>query len=180
MSLHTLVVPGYAQMLRGLSAQLEKGAAWAIAADVSEADFLAARLAPDMNPLSDQVRFICIQAREVIRRLTDRHVPEPEDEAVSLDQLKSLIADTLALLDEVSEADFEGAEDRQIEIVLADGMTFDLTGFQYVRDWALAQFYFHAVTAYAIMRHQGVELGKADYVNHMFAYLRRPEAGIAE
>lgn len=175
MSLYTLIVPGYAQMLRGLSAQLQKGAEWAVAADVSEADFLAGRLAADMAPLSDQVRFICIQARDAIRRLTDRDVVEPESDAVSLGQLKSLIADTLALLDDVSEADFDGAEDREIEIVLADGMTFDLTGSRYVRDWALAQFYFHAVTAYAIMRHQGVELGKADYVSHMFAYLRRNE-----
>ncbi len=175
MSLYTLIVPGYAQMLRGLSAQLQKGADWALAADVSEADFLAGRLAADMAPLSDQVRFICIQARDAIRRLTDRDVVEPESDAVSLGQLKSLIADTLALLDDVSEADFDGAEDREIEIVLADGMTFDLTGSRYVRDWALAQFYFHAVTAYAIMRHQGVELGKADYVSHMFAYLRRNE-----
>ena len=180
MSLYTLIVPGHAQMLRGLSAQLEKGAAWAVAAEVSEEDFLSARLAPDMNPLSDQVRFICIQARDAIRRLTDRDVAEPENEAVSLDQLKSLIADTLVLLDEVSEADFDGAEDRKIEIVLADGMIFDLTGFQYVRDWALAQFYFHAVTAYDIMRNQGVELGKADYVNHMFAYLRQGAAGITK
>lgn len=175
MSLYSLIVPGYSQMLRGLSAQLEKGAEWAVVAQLSEEDFLSARLAPDMNPLSDQVRFICIQAREAIRRLTDRHVPEPENEGVSLNQLKSLIAGTLALLDEVSAADFDGAEDRQIEIILADGMTFDLTGFQYARDWALAQFYFHAVTAYDIMRNLGVELGKADYVSHMFAYMRQKE-----
>lgn len=162
-------------MLRGLSAQLKKGAEWAVTAEVSEEEFLSARLAPDMNPLSDQVRFVCIQTRDAIRRLTDRHVPEPENEAVSFFQLDAQITDTLALLDKISEVDFEGAEDRKIEIVLPDGITFDLTGFQYTRDWALAQFYFHAVTAYDIMRAQGVELGKADYVSHMFAYLRQKE-----
>ena len=57
-------------------------------------------------------------------------------------------------------------------IELPDGMTFDMTGEQYARDWALPQFYFHVITAYAILRHQGVDIGKADYVPHMFAYLR--------
>jgi len=175
MSLYTLLVPGYVQMLRGLSAQLKKGVDWAVATGVSEEDFLSARLAPDMNPLSDQVRFICIQARDMIRRLTDRQVLEPEDGAVSLSQLEAQITDTLVLLGEVAESDFDGAEDRKIEIVLPDGVTFDLTGFQYARDWALAQFYFHAVTAYDIMRAQGVELGKADYVSHMFTYLRQKQ-----
>ncbi len=173
MSLYELLVPGYAQMLRGLTGQLKKGIEWATAAKVSEEDFLSARLAPDMHPLRDQVRFVCYQARDGIRRLTVRQVPEPETEPVTLSELEADIAATLALLGDVSEAEFAGADDRSIEIVLPDGMTFDLSGFQYARDWALAQVYFHTVTAYAIMRAQGVELGKADYVSHMFAYLRQ-------
>ena len=64
-----------------------------------------------------------------------------------------------------------------MELALPIGLTFDLTGTQYARDWALAQFYFHVMTAYAILRHHGVSLGKADNVAHMFGYLRQaPEA----
>ena len=172
MSLHALIVPSYTQMLRGLSSQLEKASLWADAAGVSEAQLLAARIAPDMNPLSDQIRFVCIQAREAVKRLTDQQIPDVEDEGVSLSSLRSAVAVTIELLTKVSESDFDGAENRDIELSLPNGMTFDMKGFEYVRDWALPQFYFHAVTAYNIMRKLGVELGKADYVSHMFSYIR--------
>jgi len=167
-------------MLRGLSAELEKGAAWAGTADLSEDAFLASHLASDMKPLSDQVRFVCIQARGALTRLTDQQAPELENDGTSLDDLKLLLGTTIGLLDQVSETDFDGAEEREIELSLPNGMTFDLTGFEYARDWSIPQFYFHAVTAYAIMRHCGVDLGKADYVSHMFAHLRKEQPSEAK
>ena len=180
MTLHALIVPSYTQMLRGLSFQLEKASAWADEAGVSEEELLAASLAPDMNPLSDQIRFVCIQSREAVKRLTDRQIPEPEDDSVSLSSLRSSLTTTIEMLAKTSENEFDRAENRDIELSLPNGMTFDMNGFEYARDWALPQFYFHAVTAYDIMRKLGVELGKADYVSHMFAYLRPGHADEAK
>lgn len=180
MSLYAFIVPSYSQMLRGLSAQLDKGMAWAKAADVSEEAFLESRLAPDMKPLSDQVRFTCVHARGALTRLTGRESPELKNDGASLDGLKSMLNDTIQLFDQVSEADFDGADDRMIELSPPNGMTFDLTGFEYARDWSFAHFYFHAVTAYDIMRHRGVELSKTDYVSHMYAYLRKEQMAEAD
>jgi len=76
------------------------------------------------------------------------------------------------LLDELGSDALDAGAERSITLELPNGIIFDMTGEQYARDWALAQFYFHLITAYAILRSQKIELGKADYVPHMFAYLR--------
>lgn len=172
MSLHTLIVPGFIQILRGLSAQLDKASAWAAEAGTSSEELMAARLTPDMLPLSYQVRFVCVQARDTVRQLTDQDIPAVAEDIAALDALKALIAETIALLDDLGEDDFNGSNDKPIELAIPNGMTFDLTGFEYARDWAQPQFYFHATTAYSIMRHLGVPLGKVDYVGHMLKYLR--------
>ncbi len=88
---------------------------------------------------------------------------------------KERIDAALSFLANVSSDALDASTTLPIAIELPGGMTFDMTGEQYARDWALPQFYFHVITAYAILRNRGVEVGKADYVPHMFAYLR-PEA----
>jgi hypothetical protein len=170
MSIYDLTVPCFSQMLQALSAQLDKGAASAEAKGYDVAVLIGARLAPDMHPLSSQVRFACIQATEAVARLSG----VPRDELPNVDDFKAakaLITRTLALLAACKRTELDAAE-RPIELVLPNGMTFDMNGFDYVRNWAFPQFYFHVVTAYGILRHNGVDLGKADYVSHMFAYLR--------
>jgi hypothetical protein len=181
-----LLIPTYVQMLGALSAWLAK----AEAQMPGEADpLMAARLAPDMFPLSTQVRFACVQAHEGVSRL--RGQPLPDAVAVLLDEGRNAserpgsIADARARIGETLRA-VEAARAGMPDIdpaapmahALPQGMVFDLTVEQYVRDWALPQFYFHTMAAYSILRSRGLELGKADYVAHMFAYLR-PDGGPA-
>ena len=112
------------------------------------------------------------------------HVPEDGQAALldegrnagerpgSLADAQGRIAETIALLDGLAPGALDGDPERPIAHSLPMGMIFDLTAGQYARDWALPQFYFHLMTAYAILRAQGIALGKADFVTHMFAYVR--------
>ena len=178
------LVPTYTQMLAALSDWLDKAAAQKPGAE-GEA-LLSARLAPDMFPLATQVRFACVQAREAVCRLQGQPFPPEIDELLnegraagerpgSLDDARGRIAETLALLGGVPAEALDRDADQPIAHDLPNGMTFDLTAEQYARDWALGQFYFHVMTAYAILRNQGVALGKADYIPHILPHLRMPE-----
>jgi hypothetical protein len=181
MSLTNLLVPTYVQMLEALSGWLRKAEA-TMPADVAEA-LLTARLAPDMFPLSTQVRFACVQAREATHRLTGTEFPASITELLdegrnaaerpgSLADAQARIAETVALLQGLAPGALDMAAEQPIAHQLGNGMVFDLTAEQYARDWALGQFYFHIMTAYAILRNQGVALGKADYIPHMVPFLR--------
>ncbi len=182
MHLTELLIPAYAQMLGSLSGWLDK--AEAQLTDDEARIVLSARLAPDMFPLSTQVRFACVQAYEAVYRLTGTALPASltvlTDEGRNADEMPGTLADarrrieeTLAFLASVAPAALDAAETMDVELALPMGLTFDMTGTQYARDWAQAQFYFHVITAYAILRQQGVEIGKADYVSHTFGYLRQ-------
>ena len=180
MTLSDMLVPTYAQMLTALAAWLGKADAQH---GQAAATLPAARLAADMFPLSTQVRFACVQAYEGVYRLRGEALPDIVqvllDEGRAAAEQPGSLADAIARIDETVAAvaaatSAIGDVDPQTPIAhaLPMGMIFDLTAEQYVRDWALPQFYFHVMTAYAILRHEGVELGKADYVAHMLAYLR--------
>lgn len=181
MTLPNLLAPTYLQMLNALSTWLNKAEAQT-PPDKAEA-LLAARLAPDMFPLSTQIRFACVQAQEGMARL--RQQPLPPSVATLLDEgrnaaehpgsladARTRIAETIALVQQAATDAPAIDPATPIAHALPQGMIFDLTAEQYARDWALPQFYFHLVTAYAILRAQGIDLGKADYVAHMFQYLR--------
>ena len=181
MSLTKLLVPTYAQMLKTLSGWLTKAEAQMPEAEAQA--LLTARLAPDMFPLSTQIRFACLQTQEAVFRLRGAEFPESFDDLVaegrnagerpgSLRDAQARIDETLALLDELAPDALDADPDSPIAHELPNGMIFDFTAEQYARDWALPQFYFHLMTAYAILRREGVPLGKADYVPHMFPYLR--------
>lgn len=179
MSLTNLLVPAYSQMLKALSAWLDKAQAQFPDADA----LLLERLAPDMFPLSSQVRFCCYQAQEAVCRLRGEALPDAlhklgldgrqaGERPGSLADGQARIAEALAFLEALGADALDDGADRPIALELPNGMIFDMTGEQYACDWALPQFYFHLVTAYGILRSKGLELGKADYVQHMFAYLR--------
>ena len=181
MKLLDVLVPTYVQLLGALSAWLGK-AAERLPEGAAET-LMAARLAPDMFPLSTQVRFACVQALEGMFRLQGQAFPpsvielldEGRNGAVSpgtIADARARIAETLAVVEAVAADARDMDPATPIAHTLPQGMVFDLTAEQYVRDWALPQFYFHIMAAYAILRAQGVELGKADYVAHMFSYLR--------
>ncbi|MEM9233353.1 MAG: DUF1993 domain-containing protein [Pseudomonadota bacterium] len=179
MQLTSLIVPGYSQMLGALSGWLEKAEV-----DVTDSEaLLSARLAPDMFPLSTQVRFACVQAYEVVHRLRGDPLSEIWHELIAegrnggeapgtMAEARARLKDAQDFLGGLSQDALDAGASREIAHELPTGMIFDMTGDQYARDWALPQFYFHVLTAYMILRHQGVPLGKADYVQHAFAYLR--------
>ncbi|MEN3794453.1 DUF1993 domain-containing protein [Fulvimarina sp. MAC3] len=170
--LHQMTVPTHRQMLSALIGQLAKAAD----TGTDSSTILAGRLAPDMFPLATQIRFSCLQSLECMDRLTGDGVRGADSvrEVTAIEEAVALIEETVETLGQADPARWNGAESRAIEIALPIGVTFDMTGADYVRDWALPQFYFHIVTAYAIMRQAGVDLGKADYVPYMFAYARKP------
>lgn len=179
MLLMNLLVPTYRQTLSALSSWLQKAQT-----QMPEADaLLSARLAPDMFPLSTQIRFACVQAQEGVFRLKGEDFPESigallnegrhaGERPGSISAAQVRIDETIDLLDTIAPGSFDGEPTTPLAHELPNGMIFDLTREQYARDWALPQFYFHVMIAYAILRREGVDLGKADYVAHMFAYLR--------
>ncbi|MCB2096546.1 MAG: DUF1993 domain-containing protein [Parvularculaceae bacterium] len=179
MTITELLLPTYRQMLRALAAWLRKAQDQMEGADA----LMAARLAPDMFPLSTQIRFACLQAHEGGRRLRHEAFPPALDALLeegrnggerpgTIAQALSRIDEALAHLDGLGPDSLDDGADRPLALELPMGIAFDFDGERYARDWALPQFYFHIMTAYAILRHKGVEIGKADYVPHMFAYLR--------
>jgi hypothetical protein len=181
MSLSTTLVPTYQQMLAALSAWLAK--AEEQHPDGTADALLSARLAPDMFPLSTQVRFACVQAWEGMYRLKGEDFPPRLNELLdegrdagngpgTIADARSRIDETIAMVDSLAAHAFDENPDRPVAHALPMGMIFDLSAGQYVRDWALPQFYFHVMAAYAILRAEGIAIGKPDYVAHMFAYLR--------
>lgn len=183
MSLTHLLIPTFTQFLQGLSSWLDKAAAHRQAADAEPDALLSQRLAADMFPLAAQIRFISFQAQEPIYRLRGEPIPDTllavrqegwnaNAQPGTWADAKARIAEALALLDSLSPNALDEGGALPIALELPNGVVFDMTGEQYARDWALSQFYFHVITAYAILRNQGVELGKADYVSYMLAYLR--------
>ena len=182
MTLTDLLVPTYRNMLQTLKGLLDK-AELQLGPERSEA-LLSARLAPDMFPLATQIRFAAVQAYDGPRRLRgEEHRPEVEailnegrnagENPGTLAEARARIDEALAYVDSLgADALDQAPEDAPLALDLPMGMTFDLTRAQFARDWALGQFYFHIIAAYAILRKEGVVIGKADYVPHMFGYLR--------
>ncbi len=185
-----LLIPTYTQMLTALSAWLTKAQAQ-MPADAEA--LLAARLAPDMFPLATQIRFACLQAQEAVYRLREEAFPPAFDDLVregreagerpgTIADAQTRIAETLALLGGLAPGALDTDAGSAVAHEIPNGMIFDLTAETYARDWTLPQFFFHLMTAYAILRARGVDLGKADYIAHMLQYLRPgtiPMPGIA-
>lgn len=180
MTLTNLLVPTYSQMLKTLDGWLTKAE---VQMPERAETTLLARLAPDMFPLSTQIRFACLQVQEAVFRLQGTAFPASFEELVNegrnaaerpgtIAEAKLRINETLALLGTLGPDALDGDESRPIAHEIPNGMIFDLTAAQYARDWALPQFYFHLMTAYAILRSEGVALGKADYIPHMFPFIR--------
>ena len=183
MHLTDLLVPTLVNQLQALSGWLDKAQRFAGERGENPDGLLTLRLAPDMFPLTTQLRFMAFQAQEPVYRLRGEAVPEAVLEARqegrdggerpgTWAEARARVADAAALLDAIGPNEFDAAADQPIAHEPPTGMIFDMTGDQYVRDWALPQVAFHQMIAYAILRQAGVPLGKVDYVPHMFAYLR--------
>ena len=163
-SLYTASVPVFQQMLGSLGDVLAKAQAHAAAKNIDPAALLQARLFPDMFPLTRQVQIACDFARGVCARLAGVDVPKSDDKETSFDELQALITQTRTFIGELAPAQFDGGETR--EIVTRPGTPKEkrFTGSAYLLTYGLPQFFFHVTTAYALLRHNGVEVGKRDYM----------------
>lgn len=178
-----LLIPTYVQMLGTMTTWLAKAEEQQPAGHAEALP--GARLAPDMFPLATQVRFACRQAQEGIFRLRQQEFP-PSLQALldegrnaverpgTLADARTRIAETVVMVTLAAAEGITIDPATPIAHALPNGVILDLTAEQYARDWALPQFYFHVMTTYAILRAQGVQLGKSDYASHMFAYMRSP------
>ena len=161
----------FVPMLRSLQQILDKASQQAAGNGMDLAALPDARLAPDMYPLTKQVQIACDSAKNATARLTGREPPRFEDNEQTLEDLKARIARTIDFIQSAPSNDFEGAEERAILFPLIQNLVFDSKGWEYLRDWELPNFYFHIVTAYDILRHEGVEIGKRDYLSHAGAHI---------
>ncbi|MEN9658268.1 MAG: hypothetical protein RL571_1733 [Pseudomonadota bacterium] len=163
-SMYTTSVPVFKQLLIALADVLAKAEAHAEACKIDPAVLLQTRLYPDMFPLVRQVQIACDFAKSVPARLAGVDVPAYEDNEQSFAELQARIAKTLALLDGLSAAQIDGSE--ALEIVLRPGTPKEkkLDGQTYLLSYGLPQFFFHVTTTYALLRHNGVEIGKRDFM----------------
>ncbi len=163
LSMYQASAPRFVNMLTNLAAVLDKAAAHCEAKKIDPAVLLASRLYPDMFPLSRQVQIACDNAKGAVARLAGVEVPKHEDTEKTFDELKARIAKTIAFVNTVPAAQVDGSEDRDIHLKLGP-REVDWKGMQYLLGFALPNFYFHVVTAYGILRHNGVEVAKRDYI----------------
>lgn len=163
-NLYQASVPVFKQMLLALSDVLSKAEAHAEARKVDPAVLLQTRLALDMFPLVRQVQIACDFAKSVTARLAGVEVSAYDDNEQNFAELKARIAKTVALLDGMTEAQFAGSD--ALEIVLRPGTPKEkkLSGRAYLLAYGLPQFFFHVTTAYNLLRHVGVEIGKKDFM----------------
>jgi hypothetical protein len=152
------------QHLNGLSGVLDKAAAWAAARKVSEADLLNMRLSPDMFNLARQIRAATDHAANTAARLSGKEAPKHANDEATVAQFKDRIAKTIEFLKSVKQAEVDGTEGKEIKITFPSGQTRDFTGQSLLLGNALPNFYFHATTAYDIIRQCGVEVGKRDFM----------------
>jgi hypothetical protein len=162
-SMHATTVDVFTRTLGNLSAVLQKGLAHATARQSDPAELLAARLASDMYPLSRQVQIACDQAKNSVARLAAQEPPRFADTETTFEQLHTRIARTIEYLKSVPASALEGSETRDIRVPQGE-RTLEFKGLAYLQHTALPNVFFHAATAYAILRHNGVELGKNDFL----------------
>jgi hypothetical protein len=172
--MHAMSVGTFVPALRSLSGVLAKGLAHAEATGADVGALAVARLAPDMFTLAQQIDIACYQARCGTAILSGRALPGFESSEGTFAGLERRIAETVAHIEAAPKASFEGAGDRPLKVPLPDaGITLEMTGLQFLRDWALPHFYFHVVTAYDILRAAGAPLGKLDYLAHVGYAIRQ-------
>ena len=157
--------PRFANTLRNLSAILDKAAAHAEARKIDPLALTSFRLYPDMFPLSRQVQIACDTAKGAVARLAGVEIPKHEDSEKTFEELKARIAKTLDFIATVKAPQVDGSEGKDIVLKL-QGRDVPFTGIQYLLGFAWPNFYFHCTIAYAILRHNGVDIGKRDFIGN--------------
>ncbi|WP_428418809.1 DUF1993 domain-containing protein [Methylibium sp.] len=163
-TMHSASVPIFLTMLGNLTKWLDKAVAHAQTKKFDPDTLLTSRLAPDMLSLGKQIQIACDSAKFGVARLAGGEAPKFEDTESTIAELQARIEATAAYLRGVTAAQVDGSEDKPISVPVRGRDPLQFTGEQYLKHFALPNFFFHVTTAYALLRHNGVELGKADYL----------------
>ncbi len=162
-SMYEITIPVWKRFLDNLSAILGKATLYANAKKIDHSVLLNARIYPDMFPLTKQVQVAADTAKGGAARLAGIEIPKFEDNESSFDELQARIAKTTGFLNTISPQQLEGSENRDIELVVHD-TKLELKGLPYLLERVQPNFYFHVTTAYDILRHNGLEIGKRDFL----------------
>ena len=162
-SMHSASVPVFARMLGNLVGWLDKAEAHAQAKKFDPAVYMTARLAPDMLPLPKQIQIACDGAKFCVARLAGVDGPKFEDNESTLEELRQRVKKTIDYVLSVPATQIDGSDAKDISVPRRDGAIV-MKGENYLKHFALANFYFHVTTTYALLRHSGVELGKMDFL----------------
>ena len=163
MSFYDASVPAFLQILGALSGILTKAEAHCVAKNIQPDVLLGARLYPDMLPLTKQVQLVCDFAAKSCARLTHSEVPSIPDTEKTFGELKQRLAKTTDYVKAFKPAQFDGADTSEVTFPVGPS-TMTLTGQQFLNRFAFPNFYFHAATTHGILRHNGVEIGKRDFL----------------
>jgi len=163
LSMHAMTVGQFVPMLKNLGNILVKAEGYAAAKKIEPGVIEGLRLAPDMLSFARQIQLASDFAKNSVARLAGIEAPKYEDNEKTLEELKARVARTIDWLQGIQAAQLEGAENRHIVIPLRT-RTLEMDGLPFLQKWALPNFYFHLTTAYALLRHVGVEIGKQDYL----------------
>ncbi len=164
MSFHDASVAAYLQILNSLTGILNKAQAHCTAKNIQPDVLLGARLYPDMLPFTRQVQLTCDFATKGCARLTHSEVPAIADTEKSFDELKARRASTIDYVKAFKPAQFDGADSRDVTFPAGPDKSMTMKGQQFLSHFSLPNFYFHAATAHDILRHNGVEIGKRDFL----------------
>jgi hypothetical protein len=162
--MYSASVPVFQHMLKNLSHILDKGAAHAEARKFDPSSLTTFRLAPDMLPFTRQILIACDAAKLAVARIGGIDAPKFEDTEQTFPELKARVQKTLDFLATVQPAQLDGTDDKEITFPVGRERTRTMKAEDYLKTWAIPNFFFHVTTAYAILRHNGVELGKQDYL----------------
>lgn len=165
LTMYQASIPVFIRMLGNLSTILDKAAAHAEAGEIDQAVFINARLAPDMYPFSRQIQIATDMVKGCAARLAGIEVPGYEDNETTFSDLQARIAKTTAFLQSVSAEQINGSEEREVMLKLRD-REIHFLGQPYLLNFVLPNFYFHITVAYSILRHNGVEIGKMDFIGN--------------
>jgi hypothetical protein len=165
LTMYQASIPVFIRMLGNLSSILDKAAAHAEAKKIDQAVLINARLAPDMYPLSRQIQIATDMVKGCAARLAGIEVPSYEDNETTFSDLQARIAKTVTFLQSVSAEQINGSEEREVTLKLRD-REIHFLGQPYLLNFVLPNFYFHITVAYSILRHNGVEIGKMDFIGN--------------
>ena len=164
MSFYDASVPAFLQILDSLTKILTKTEAHCAAKNIAPEVLLSARLYPDMLPFSKQIQLVCDFAAKGCARLTHSEVPTTPDTEKTFEELQQRLARTIDYVKAFKPEQFDGADAREVTFPAGPNKTMTLKGQQFLNNFAFPNFYFHAATAHGLLRHNGVEIGKRDFL----------------